>query len=71
VRRSPSKFMLGLPASSGGSVGLASLHLKLLSEAQASTSVPSTVKCSSLVSFSSRDSATQGAEKLARQVVLQ
>src|SRR5208337_4894346 len=57
-RRWPWKFTLGLPRSSGGSVGPSSLRLKLLSEAQASISVPSTVKCSSLVSLSSRASAT-------------
>src|SRR6266849_3062145 len=38
--------------SSGGSLGPASLRLKLLSEAYASTSAPSTVKCSSESSFS-------------------
>jgi hypothetical protein len=38
---------LRLPGSSGGSLGSASLRLKLLSEAHASTSVSSTVKCSS------------------------
>ena len=38
--------------------GFKALRLKLLSEAQASISVPSTVKCSSLVSLSSRASAT-------------
>ena len=38
--------------------GLLTLGRKLLSDAQASISVPSTVKCSSLVSFNSRASAT-------------
>ena len=59
-RRSPWKLTLGLPGSSGGirSLGCSPLGRKLLSDAQASISVPSTVKCSSLVSFNSRASAT-------------
>ena len=44
-RRSPWRFTVGLPGSSGG-VGGAPLRLKLLSPAHASISVPSTVKCS-------------------------
>src|SRR5271155_2036906 len=49
-RRSPWKLVGGLPGSSGGLSPLPSLGLKLLSEAQASISVPSTVKWSSLIS---------------------
>src|SRR5580700_1185706 len=71
-RRTPWKLTLGLPGSSGGkrSLGCSPLGRKLLSDAQASISVPSTVKCSSLVSFNSR-LRHHGAEKLARHVVLQ
>src|SRR3954469_22002502 len=48
-RRSP-KSTVGLPGSSGGGPFLLSLGLKLFTHAQASTSVPSTVKCSLLMS---------------------
>jgi hypothetical protein len=45
VRRSPWKFTVGLPGSSGG-VAPAPFFLKLFRPAQASIRVPSTVKCS-------------------------
>src|SRR5574340_662814 len=48
VRRSPRKSTLGLPGSSVGGGGTGSaFFLKLFWPAQASISVPSTVKCSS------------------------
>jgi hypothetical protein len=46
LRRSPWKFTVGLPGSSGGAGGVSWL-LKLLRLAQASINVPSTAKCSS------------------------
>src|SRR5439155_17384 len=62
LRRSPWKFTVGLPGSSGGAGG-ASFRLKLLRLAHASTSVPSTVKCSSESSPRSRAWATTRSKK--------
>jgi ribonuclease BN (tRNA processing enzyme) len=46
-RDSPWKFTVGLSGSSGGGAGPSSMRRKLLRLAQASSKVPSTVKCSS------------------------